>query len=200
MMNLIKFLITLIIFSSSIDGYSATKPEEEFVELKYEIKKSKHKQQKTTQQKKREAATPKIQYNCKVDAEPFIDLRFNQQTLGAKLDAALIAKDLPSWLETIRHTEIIEKTESWIGTKHLVVKPKLKKLYSYSEKMNIHSVVSMEIEFWINGTQQRSIYYRGIGSTFNTLDALDEYATTLNYAVQNIAPQIFADMQSLCTN
>ena len=202
-MKLIKFFVMIVTLFSSLFCYAATKTEKQIVELKYEAKSNKPEKQKSTQKKstqtgKKKTTAPAPQYNCKVDVESFLDLRANQQTLGATFNKPLISNDVSNWLETIRNDELIAKTKNWVGTKNLILKPQLKKLYSYAESMNIHGVVSMEIEFWIDGKQVKSIYYRGMGSKMNAWNALYEYGIALNYGVHEIAPKILADIKSTC--
>ncbi len=202
-MKFVKFFAIIVTIFSSIYCYAATKTEKQMVELKYEVKKNKPKQQSSAssqKRKKKAAAQPAIQYNCKVSIEPFVDSRINQQTLGASWSKPLITNDVPNWLESIRNDDLIAKTKNWSGAKSIVLKPKLKKLYSYAESMNIHGVISLEIEYWIDGKLDKTNYYRGMGSKANMMNALNEYGVALNYGVHEIVPRVITDTKVFCTN
>ena len=204
-MKSIKLIAILIAFFSSSYCLAATKVEnKKIVELKYEVKKNKPKQKASSsnqQQRKAKAASqPTVQYTCKVSIDSFVDARANKQTLGSTWNSPLIPNDVSTWLESIRTDDLLAKTKSWNGSKNLVLKPKVKKLYSYAESMNIHGVVSMDVEYWLDGKLEKTAYYRGMGSKANMMNALNEYGVALNYGMHEVVPKIIADAKSFCTN
>jgi hypothetical protein len=110
----------------------------------------------------------------------------------------LLPSGLDSWLETMRTEELVNKTSAWKGTRQLQIKPSLTRLYSYAESMNIHGVISLNVEYWLDDQLVDTKYYRGVGSKANMMNALGEYATALNYAVHEMAPQVIEDAKQLC--
>jgi hypothetical protein len=204
-MKPLKIIVILISLLASYFSFAATKAENKVVELKYEVKKNKSKQKassSTLQRKKRAEAEAQsaAQYTCNVSIAPFLDARENKQTLGSTWSLPLIPNDVAAWLESIRKDDLLAKTKRWNGSKNLELKPKVKKLYSYAESMNIHGVVSLEVEYWVDGKLEKTTYYRGMGSKANMMNALNEYGVALNYGVHEVIPRIIADAKSFCTN
>lgn len=198
-MNLVKSLAMLIAFFPPFYCHSATKSENKMVELKYEIKKNKviRKSGADFQHKKKKVNSP-ITYKCNVIVESFVDLRINQQTLGATFNKPLVTNDVPAWLESIKSDDLLVKTKNWSGTKNVLLRPKLRKLYAYAESMNIHGVISLEIDYWVDGKLEKTNYYRGIGTKSNMTNALSEYSTALNYGVHETILEIIGDLKEIC--
>lgn len=137
-------------------------------------------------------------YECKVDVTPVVDERNNKVTLGASLSDPLLPDGLDVWLDTVREKEFINKTNAWSGNKQLLVKPSVTRLYSYSESMNIHGVIALKVEYWLDNKLVQTKSYRGMGSKANMMGALSEYATALNYAVHEVAPDVLTDIKNYC--
>lgn len=156
---------------------------------------------KTVTRKSRSAAKQQVvipAYECKVDVAPVADERNNKVTLGASWSGPLLPGGLDTWLNTVREKELVNKTHTWSGDKQLLIKPSVTRLYSYAESMNIHGVIALKVEYWLDNKLVQTKSYRGMGSKANMMNALGEYATALNYAVHEIAPDMLADVKNYC--
>lgn len=157
---------------------------------------------KTTTKKSRSTAKQQVvvpAYECKVDVAPVVDERNNKVTLGASWSDPLLPEGLDTWLNTVREKELVNKTRTWNGDKQLLIKPSVTRLYSYAESMNIHGVIALKVEYWLDNKLVQTRSYRGMGSKANMMNALGEYATALNYAVHEVAPEVLADVKNYCT-
>lgn len=172
---------------------------QKLVPLEYKTKVSKATQKTTTQTRKKSAQkAPAVSYACQVEVSAFSDLRNNKVTLGASWSDPLLPQGLDTWLDTVRTKELVNKTSAWKGDKKLLVKPSVTRLYSYAESMNIHGVIALKVEYWLDDKLVQTKNYRGMGSKANMMNALGEYATALNYAVHEVAPDVLADMKNYC--
>ncbi len=175
---------------------------QKLVPLEYKAAAHKAKKvQSTSKKATKGAVTAKPAFNsaCQVSVAPFADGRNNKLTLGASWAQPLLPNGLTQWLDDVRTLELINKTKSWQGEKQLQVKPRLLRLYSYNESMNIHGVIALSVEYWLDGKLVAEKKYRGMGSKANWANGLDEYATSLNYAVHEVVPTMMQDMKMLCS-
>jgi len=176
--------------------HAAAPTDQKFVELKYEKAPAKRVQQTTTKPRTAPVSTPS--YDCRVVVDAIVDARNNRQTLGANWAEPLLPSGLEPWLEQVRALELANKTGAWAGGKQVQVKPRLTRLYSYVESMNIHGVIALDIEYWVDQTLVETKKYRGLGSKTNMWNALSEYGTALNYAVHDMAPDVLTDIKAIC--
>lgn len=188
-----KIILASLVLSLGAAHFAATATAatQKLVPLEYKTKVSR-----TTQKSVQQA--PALSYVCQVEVSPFSDQRNNKVTLGASWSEPLLPQGLDSWLETVRAKELVNKTSSWTGDRKLLVKPSVTRLYSYAESMNIHGVIALKVEYWLDGELVETKSYRGMGSKANMVGALGEYATALNYAVHEVAPDVLADMKKYC--
>lgn len=181
-------------------GAMAAVESQKRVPLEYESKVLKTTKKTTTKKSKSSAKQPVAApaYECKVDVAPVADERNNKVTLGASWNAPLLPDGLDTWLNTVREKELVNKTSTWSGDKQLLIKPSVTRLYSYAESMNIHGVIALKVEYWLDNKLVQTKSYRGMGSKANMMNALGEYATALNYAVHEMAPEVLADVKNYC--
>lgn len=64
--------------------------------------------------------------------------------------------------------------------------------------MRINGVVAMDARLTTPAGKQIDRKYRASGSKTNMVGAVDEYMTTLNYAMNNLLAQLAADLQGIC--
>ncbi len=200
-MKKITFLVLVGSLLAISPAFAAT-PAQKLVPLEYEKKVAK-KQQKTTSNSSRKGAKAKSAvapavYDCRVEVAAISDSRNNKVTLGSTWAEPLLPQGLDTWLEAVRTQELVNHTSKWNGSRQLQIKPSLNRLYSYAESMNIHGVVSLNVEYWLDNKLVDTKYYRGVGSKANMMNALGEYATALNYAVHEVAPEVIEDAKQLC--
>ncbi len=181
-------------------GAMAAVESQKRVPLEYKSKEVKTTKKATAKTSKSSAKQPVVApaYECKVDVAPVADERNNKVTLGASWNSPLLPDGLDTWLSTVREKELVNKTRSWSGDKQLLIKPSVTRLYSYAESMNIHGVIALKVEYWLDNQLVQTKSYRGMGSKANMMNALSEYATALNYAVHEVAPDVLADVKNYC--
>jgi hypothetical protein len=180
----------------------AAAPEQKLVAMEYQKKVTKKQKKVTTTSRKKstaaQSAVAPVVYDCRVQVAAVNDNRNNKVTLGANWVGPLLPAGVDTWLEAVRTQELVNKTSSWSGSRQLEIKPTLTRLYSYAESMNIHGVISLNVEYWLDNKLVDTKFYRGVGSKANMMNALGEYATALNYAVHEMAPQVIEDAKQLC--
>lgn len=198
-MKKLALLIVVGSFLAAPLAFAAAQPEQKLVPLEYKKKVSKSQKKATpTRGKKAAKAVAPAVYDCQVQVDAFTDNRNNKVTLGSTWAEPLLPSGLDGWLDSVRTQELVNKTSAWNGTRQLQIKPSLTRLYSYAESMNIHGVISLNVEYWLDNKLVDTKYYRGVGSKANMMNALGEYATALNYAVHEMAPQVIDDAKQLC--
>lgn len=202
-MKLSSFALLLIIFSFSTAH--AAKVQQKTVELEYEAASAPRKTSKTKKVKKRTAkaeavspaAAPVDRFACNVDVSDIVDARKNKVTLGTNGFEPLLPSGLDQWLVDIKKAELVDKTKGWAGEKNIKVTPSMTKLYAYAENMNLHGVFSLSVDISVNG-ETTTKKYRGMGSKANMVNGYGEYATALNYAVQEVMPRLIEDLKAAC--
>lgn len=202
-MKLSSFALLLIIFS--ISTVHAAKVPQKTVELEYEAAATPRKTTKTKKVKRRTpkaevvspATTPVNNFACNVDVSDIVDARKNKVTLGTNGLEPLLPSSLDQWLVDIKKAELVDKTKGWSGEKNIKVTPSLTKLYAYAENMNLHGVFSISVDISVNG-ETTTKKYRGMGSKANMVNGYGEYATALNYAVQEVMPRVIQDLKAAC--
>lgn len=196
--------IKLIVVAASllcVGNVFAAQQKQQFVELQYEAKVAKKTTakpaKKNTNKKAAQTASMAVSPSCQVVVSDLQDKRQNTVTLGSNGAEPLYPEGLVAWLLAVKEKELVGKTSKWSGSKQVEVIPSLTKLYAYAENMNIHGVMSLSIDYVVDG-KVTTKKYRGMGSKINMMNGYGEYATALNYAVHELSPRIIADVKSFC--
>jgi hypothetical protein len=199
--NSLLFLAAAFFFT---DVHAATTATQKTVELEYETastpkkaKTKKVKKKKTQAEAAPQTAPASSAVACNVHFDDITDARKNKLTIGTNGAGPLLPSGVEQWLQDIKEAELVGKTKSWTGSKEVHVKPALTKLYAYAENMNLHGVFSMSVDISIGG-ETTTRRYRGMGSKANMVNGYGEYATALNYAVQEVMPRLIDDLKSVC--
>lgn len=199
-MKMIK--LTIVAFSLLFVGHLFAAESQKYVELEYQTKstnKASAKSTKKTAKKKAEQAVAVNSPACQVTINNVADKRQNIYTLGTNGAEPLLPAGLDAWLMAVKEKELVAKTHTWSGTKQVNVIPSMTKLYAYAENMNIHGVMSLSVDYVVDG-KITTKKYRGMGSKANMMNGYGEYATALNYAVHELSPRIIADIKSFCAD
>ncbi len=134
--------------------------------------------------------------SCTFTVLPPEDKRQNTQTIGFN-GANLTALKVTDWLETALSTVVGASKQP--SKQHLIeLAPKLTRLYTYHESMNILGVTSVTIDFKANGRVVDTRQYRGFYAKTNWAGADGEYVTALNDAVNNLLPKLASELPEIC--
>ncbi|HWV15294.1 MAG TPA: hypothetical protein VN030_07660 [Cellvibrio sp.] len=135
--------------------------------------------------------------SCQVKFDEFQDNRSNKQTVGTNAIRSLSPTGLEVWLKDAEADIWLGKVKNSSG-KVVTVKPKLERLYAYAQSMNLHGVMAISVDYFVEGQLIETRKYRGFGSTGNTWNAESEYYEALSYAAHDALPKVLKDINSLC--
>jgi hypothetical protein len=128
-----------------------------------------------------------------------LDLRQNKQTVGLKFNKSLLGDGVNSWLDAAfkQNLPYQPKKQSKIN---VTIVPKLHRLYSYPESMNILGVTALELDYIVDNKVALSRHYRGFYAKTNIAGGDGEFFTTLNYSLNDSIPKIVNDLSDVCIN
>lgn len=134
--------------------------------------------------------------SCTFAVLPPEDQRQNTQTIGYN-GANLTALKVNDWLQTAL-TTVVGQSNNPSAQNQIELAPKLTRLYTYHESMNILGVTSVTIDFKANGRVVDTRQYRGFYAKTNWAGADGEYVTALNDAVNNMLPKLASELPEIC--
>lgn len=159
--------------------------------------KTKSKKKSTTEVASASIEQPSAAASCQVQFEDFQDQRPNKESVGTNFAKSLTPVGIDAWLKDAGADLWIGKVKT-AGNKTLVLKPKLDRLYTYAQSMNLHGVMAITVDFEIDGKVLESRKYRGLGSTTNAWNAEHEYYDSLSYAAHEAMPKVLKDISTVC--
>jgi hypothetical protein len=133
---------------------------------------------------------------CSFQVLPAQDIRPNKLSIGFN-GANLDAQKVTDWLYTAM-VALFDHTKRDQAKLQVTVEPKLTRLYTYHESMNILGVTSVILEFKVNGSLVETRQYRGFYAKTNWAAANGEYVTALNDAMNNMLPKIVNELTAVC--
>jgi hypothetical protein len=132
------------------------------------------------------------------------DARQNKETIGQSGSGALLAGDISRWvtdgLAALKdYGYVVDETRSVEPpAAGITVKTSVTRAYTWHLSVKIFSMVALKAEFIDRNGVLQEKYYRAHGDKSNIWGADSEYATTLNYGLNNLLPAVARDLQSLC--
>lgn len=204
-MKNISYLLVALLSLSLTPAFAkeAKKVDESVIEYQKKAVKTTTVDKKSKAKKKTAEAAPSVTEDaptvtsCQVQFDVFQDLRLNKDTVGTNFSRALTPSGLDTWLSDAEADLWRGKVKTNSG-KTLVLKPKLERLYTYAESMNLHGVMSLSVDFVLDGKVLETRKYRGLGSTANAWNAEHEYYDALSYAAHEAMPKVLKDIPSVC--
>ncbi len=133
---------------------------------------------------------------CSFQVQSAEDLRQNKITIGFNGDN-LLAQNVDVWLQNAA-SAYLDPLKSEQAASQITVHPKLTRLYTYNESMNILGVSSVIFDFKVNGQIVATRQYRGFYAKMNFAGADGEYVTTLNDSINNLMPKVLVDAKNVC--
>lgn len=135
---------------------------------------------------------------CSFAVEQAEDLRPNKLSIGFN-GSNLQAQKVTDWLHSAM-VPFFDHAKREKAALQIAVQPKLTRLYTYHESMNILGVTSVKLDFKVKGEVVTSRHYRGFYAKTNWAAANGEYVTALNDAVNNMMPKVVQDLTQLCAH
>lgn len=133
---------------------------------------------------------------CSFQVQPIEDLRQNKISIGFN-GSNLKGENVDAWLKNAV-AAYIDPIKSEQAKFQITVHPKLTRLYTYHESMNILGVTSVIFDFKVNGQTLTTQQYRGFYAKMNFAAANGEYVTALNESINNLMPKVLLDMKNVC--
>lgn len=148
---------------------------------------------------------------CPVRIVPVADGRQNKETIGQTPDflhivpgAPLLSGELGPWVSDglanlkaygFPVATVAEPAPPGDG---VLVRTTLTRAYTWQVGFKIFSMVALKVQFVDRNGVVQEKHYRAHGDKTNMMGAQSEYATTLNYGLNNILPAMAKDLVSLC--
>jgi hypothetical protein len=130
---------------------------------------------------------------CSFTVADISDQRQNKQTIGFSLNAS----GVDSWLGDATKA-YMANTVRPNATIQVQALPRLIRLYTYPESMNILGVSALVVDYVVDGKVVRSRQYRGFTAKTNWANGDGEYLTALNESLNDLMPKWHADLKSQC--
>lgn len=129
----------------------------------------------------------------------FLDIRQNKETIGTNFSKALLVDNIDSWFKDASQELLIKKFKnSPDKDKTIVLIPKISRLYSYAQSLNIHGVVALKLDVVVEDKIVDTRRYRGLGSTINWNNGSHEYVDAVDASISKALPKVVADLHSIC--
>jgi hypothetical protein len=160
---------------------------------------------KTKKPKKTKEETPSpaleetaISATCQIKHADFQDIRLNKETVGTNFKKSLQPQGLDTWFKDAEKDLWEKRIHNPSSGKVITLQPKIFRLYSYAQSMNIHGVMGIAVDFMTDGKVIESRKYRSLGSTTNGWNAEREYYQALSYAAHDVMPKVLKDIPDIC--
>lgn len=137
--------------------------------------------------------------SCQVRFESFADQRQNRETVGATFSHSLMPSGIDVWLKDAEEDLWLNRLKTPGSGPILTVRPALTRLYAYSQSSNLYGVMAINVDFVFAEKIVETRKYRGFGSTFNTVNADEEYLDTLNNAAHKSMSKVLEDIPIICS-
>ena len=125
---------------------------------------------------------------CAFTTAAALDLRQNKQTIAIQFGQSLIGDNVTSWLDSAVSQNLPNQQSSSSATNVKIV-PKLRRLYSYPESMNILGVTALELDYMVGEKVALTKHYRGFYAKTNWAGGDGEFISALNLAINNSMPK-----------
>ncbi|MEY4561632.1 MAG: hypothetical protein RLZZ618_909 [Pseudomonadota bacterium] len=141
---------------------------------------------------------------CKVHIVPTEDLRQNKETIGTNLSGSLLASGLDTWategLSNISSYgfSVDQVKDASPPQDGLVVKMSLTRAYTWQIGVKLFGMVALKAQFIDRNGLMQEKFYRAHGDKTIMSGRREEYATALNYGLNNMLPTLARDIVSLC--
>jgi hypothetical protein len=152
----------------------------------------------------RENTAEVYQGTCPVHIVPVVDQRQNKETLGSSMLTPLLSPPMDVWVTDGLmglggHGFTVDKTTDLAAPANgVTVRSTLTRAYTWQVGIKLFSMVALRTQFVDRNGVLQEKYYRAHGDKTNMWGADSEYATTLNYGINNLLPAIASDLVSLC--
>ncbi len=141
----------------------------------------------------------KSRQSCNFKIIGFEDRRQNKKTIGVNLGKPLLIDDVRPWLNDASEQILKRNLETDdVANRLILVEPKLTRLYSYAQNMNIHGVSALHVDFRENGSIIDSRHYRSLGSTINWNNGSHEYLDAVESSLKQVYWELLYDLTNFC--
>ncbi len=209
-MTIKHFMILLSLslsFSLSKDAHTKEKKEDPPLTLEFEAPKEAKKKKKgkmTKAEKELSKSYKKIKSmlnECTIEVADIEDRRQNKVTIGSTPWKPLKLAPIHQWLSDASDVMLKSKLRSdSIGVRHITIEPKITRLYSYAQNLNLHGVTALHVDFRENGKIVDSRHYRGFGSTINWNFGDHEFLDAVNTSMKETLTKLLFDLPSFCSS
>lgn len=142
---------------------------------------------------------------CPIHLAPVVDQRQNKDTFGANFINPLLSPPLDVWVadglsNLKQHGFKVDQTgdASALPQDGVTVRTTLTRAYTWQIGLKLFGMVAVKAQFADRNGVLQEKYYRAHGDKTNMWGADSEFATTLNYGLNNLLPVMAADLVSLC--
>lgn len=183
------FKVFFLLMFSSLSFYSISAPKT--LTIKYEpiSEKAKSKLSKSSVSK---------MVSCSFESDDIADNRQNKQTVANMWSDSLNIDGVNQWLEEARST-FLSNIAIDNARVNVTISPKLTRLYSYPESMNILGVSALVVDYVVDGHVVDTRHYRGFYAKTNWAGGNGEYLTALNLSINDLMGKMYSDLNSVCS-
>ncbi len=138
---------------------------------------------------------------CAVTVTEISDQRNNKETVGTDFRPLVSPDPLPWVGAALANLSAYGYTVARADkskASDVAISAALTRSYTFLGPMRINGVVALDARLTTPSGRQIARKYRASGSKTNMMGAVDEYMTTLNYAMNNLLAQLAADLQEIC--
>ncbi|MDT0596113.1 hypothetical protein [Glaciecola petra] len=140
---------------------------------------------------------PSADSSCSFVINEIGDDRQNKETAAILGRNSLGITNLPTYFDEIKELvnnfTIVESAAIKVE-----VRPKLIRMYTYFESLNILGVTAFTTDFVVNGEVLESRQYRGFYAKTNWANGQGEHLTTINDSIENWIEVYVSDLNRVC--
>lgn len=134
---------------------------------------------------------------CSFTITGFVDERQNKETVAQMFGESLHVSNLDDYLNTLGE-QANKLTQVKDAEYQVSVVPRLIRLYSYPQSLNILGVSAAVFDFQIEGKTIHTQQMRGFYAKTNWAGANSEYLSALNYASNELIANYASNLPGLC--
>jgi hypothetical protein len=137
--------------------------------------------------------------DCLVKIEPFLDIRSNKKTIGARPDAPIVAENMDVWLAELRKDlQALSGSEYGKNETSVIVRPHLFRLYVIQKGVNLNGVVAVKLKYSNEAGDVQRSSLRGYSTKLNWGGSNSKYVTVLNMAANDLLPKMAQSIGDFC--
>ncbi|MCG7550155.1 hypothetical protein [Pseudoalteromonas sp. Of7M-16] len=149
---------------------------------------------KKTKQQHQTIAQRLAESNCQYVINPISDARDNKEAISWSVNAT----GVQAWLDNVHKDVLSPLLPTHPRDITIELTPKLNKLYTYNESMNINGMAVSTVDYTVNGQAPNKFYVRGFHSKTNWANGDSEFVESAERATAQMVTKLLNNLPAIC--